>query len=231
MKIGKRVKAKKYRNLREKQKQANAIIQNAKGFLKEDNRAIKKTKAKIKTFYNERGIKTPSRLSFKSLQTKDLKAYENLLDSIIQDKSLSKAEHERKQKQARENLKTAFGKSDEDINDETIDDFINIMESDIISELIEKGLEPSDLIRVEIEYLNNGLSTDDFYNMLTDFYHALGEDAVISDFYVYAEKWQTIKGAFNDFVNMGKYDGSEFDEFRDENINKDIEELREQFLY
>lgn len=189
MKIGKRVKAKKYKSLREKQATANAMLKEAKGRLKEDHRNIKNTKKKIAQFYHSRGLKVPSRLSFKSLSTKDLKAYNNLLDSIINDTFINKEKYDKYRDKMEENFKEQFGDS---LPDVSMDDFINIMNHPIVKQLLDMGMSPSDFIELYEEFVGQGLSDRDFLLMLYDFSKELGEDFLVEDFFIYAEEWQEI---------------------------------------
>lgn len=189
MKIGKRIKAKKYKPLREKQATANAMLKEAKGRLKEDHRNIKGTKKKIAQFYHSRGLKVPSRLSFKSLTTKDLKAYENLLDSIINDTFINKEKYDKYREKMEENFKEQFG---DDLDEEDMVDFLNIMNHPIVKDLLDLGMSPSDFVELYQEFLDQGLSDREFLLMLGDFARELGEDYLVDDFFNYAEEWQEI---------------------------------------
>ena len=189
MKIGKRVKAKKYKPLREKQATANAMLKEAKGRLKEDHRNIKSTKKKIAQFYHSRGLKVPSRLSFKSLTTKDLKAYENLLDSIINDTFINKEKYDKYREKMEENFKEQFG---EDLSDEEMVDFLNILNHPIVKDLLDLGMSPSDFVDLYEQFINDGLSDKEFLMMIGDFARDLGEDYLVEDFFNYAEEWHEI---------------------------------------
>ena len=198
MKIGKRVKAKKYKPLREKQTTANAMLKEAKGRLKDDHRNIKSTKKKIAQFYHSRGLKVPSRLSFKSLETKDLKAYENLLDSIINDTFINKEKYDKYRDKMEENFKEQFG---EELNEEDMVDFLNIMNHPIVKDLLDLGMSPSDFVELYQEFINDGLSDKEFLLMLGDFARELGEDYLVDDFFNYAEEW---KNTYEDFKDHGE---------------------------
>lgn len=198
MKIGKRVKAKKYKTLREKQATANAMLKEAKGRLKEDHRNIKSTKKKIAQFYHSRGLKVPSRLSFKSLSTKDLKAYNNLLDSIINDTFINKEKYDKYRDKMEENFKEQFG---DELNEEDMVDFLNIMNHPIVKDLLDLGMSPSDFVELYQEFINDGLSDKEFLLMLGDFVRELGEDYLVDDFFNYAEEWKT---TYEDFKDHGE---------------------------
>ena len=189
MKIGKRVKAKKYKPLREKQATANAMLKEAKGRLKEDHRNIKSTKKKIAQFYHSRGLKVPSRLSFKSLTSKDLKAYENLLDSIINDTFINKEKYDKYREKMEENFKEQFG---DDLDEEDMTDFLNIMNHPIVKDLLDLGMSPSDFVELYQEFINDGLSDKEFLIMLGDFARELGEDYLVEDFFEYANLWKKL---------------------------------------
>lgn len=189
MKIGKRVKAKKYKPLREKQATANAMLKEAKGRLKEDHRNIKSTKKKIAQFYHSRGLKVPSRLSFKSLESKDLKAYENLLDSIINDTFINKEKYDKYRDKMKENFKEQFG---DELDEEEMTDFLDIMEHPIVKELLNLGMSPSDFVDLYQDFIHEGISDKEFLIMLGDFSRELGEDFLVEDFFVYARQWEEI---------------------------------------
>lgn len=211
MKIGKRVKAKKYKPLREKQATANAMLREAKGRLKDDHRNIKSTKKKIAQFYHSRGLKVPSRLSFKSLSTKDLKAYNNLLDSIINDTFINKEKYDKYREKMEENFKEQFG---EDLTDEEVEDFVDVINSPIVSELLNLGMNPSDFKDLYLAFINEGISDKEFMIMLTDFYNESGEDLKIEDFFIYAEQWEEI---YLDYKDHGEDWGfNSWEDYREE---------------
>lgn len=211
MKIGKRVKAKKYKPLREKQATANAMLKEAKGRLKEDHRNIKNTKKKIAQFYHTRGLKVPSRLSFKSLETKDLKAYENLLDSIINDTFINKEKYDKYRDKMEENFKEQFG---DELDEDEMVDFLNIMNHPIVKDLLDLGMSPSDFVELYQEFINDGLSDKEFLIMLGDFARELGEDYLVDDFFNYAEEW---KETYEDFKDHGEEWGfTSWEDYREE---------------
>lgn len=208
MKIGKRVNAKKYKALREKQKQVNAMLSEAKARLKEDHRSIKTTKKKIAQFYHSRGLKVPARLSFKSLSTKDLKAYENLLDSILNDTFINKEKYEDFKEKMRDNFKEQFG--DDFDSEEELFDFMDILESPIVKNLLDLGMSPSDFVELYQDYVAEGISDEEFLKMLADFNRDLNDDYTVDQFFVYAETWIDY---YLDYKDHGKEWG--FDNWRD----------------
>lgn len=211
MKIGKRVKAKKYKPLREKQATANAMLKEAKGRLKEDHRNIKNTKKKIAQFYHSRGLKVPARLSFKPLSTKDLKAYNNLLDSIINDTFINKEKYDKFREKMEENFKEQFG---DELEEEEMTDFLNIMEHSIVKDLLELGMSPSDFVELYQEFINDGLSDEEFLILLGDFTRELGDDYLVDDFFNYAKEW---KEKYDEFQDHGEEWGFvSWDDYREE---------------
>lgn len=211
MKIGKRVKAKKYKPLREKQATANAMLKEAKERLKEDHRNIKNTKKKITQFYHSRGLKVPSRLSFKSLSTKDLKAYNNLLDSIINDTFINKKKYDKFREKMKENFKEQFG---DELDEENMTDFLDIMEHSIVKDLLELGMSPSDFVELYQEFINDGLSDEEFLILLRDFTRELGDDYLVDDFFNYAKEW---KEKYDEFQDHGEEWGFvSWDDYREE---------------
>lgn len=208
-KIGKRAKtAKVYATLRAKQKMANEFLYGAKNYLKADHKAIVNAKARKKRFYNKRGLKNPSRLSFKNLTKKDLIAYENLLDSIIESTYLNPEKYKSHLERIRENLSNqvldAFGGSAEDY-----DDFI---ESDIFKMLIDLGVDPSSLVRYMQEFVENGFTMDDFITAAKAFIKAFNEGTYTADmFFEYMDDYQdknsdssNSTGDFDDIVKQAK---------------------------
>lgn len=187
-KLGKTaLKAKKYADLRAKQAMANQMLYGSKKYLKTDHSARQNALQRKKNFYNKRGLKNPSRLSFKNLTVKDLKAYETLLDSIINNTYLNPDKYKDHLKKIKENVSQnvldAFGGSAEEYDD--------FMESDIFKMLIDMGIDPSTLVRYMQEFANSGLSINDFITASREFIQ--GVDAgnyTIDSYFSYMDEWQ-----------------------------------------
>lgn len=214
MKIGKRVKAKKYKPLRDKQRQANSMLKEAKGRLKENHRGIRNTKKKIAQFYHSRGLKQPAFLSFKSLQAKDLKAYENLLDSIINDTYINKDKYNDFREKMKENYKQQNGGEEFGTDDEW-DAFLDLWNNPIIDDLMEQGLAPSEFQTLYESFVNDNISDKEFIQMLNDFQAEFGDDDDrLDDFMSYAEQW---KDTYLDYRENGDFMGfSTWDDYREE---------------
>lgn len=213
-KIGKHSQAKKYKELREKQAIANRMIRRAKEYLKPDHKALKNLKAKKRQFYNTRGIRTPSLLSFKSLTRQDLKAYERLLDSIINDTYLNEEKYNRHRERQEEQFR--------DMGVDDMDSAIEVLESDIVQDLINLGLSPSDIIAIIGEYQARGFDVNDFITMCKFFMSEVNSDNMtIDDFFVYADYFMDLYDDFNARVDMGEYAQNEFKEYVEEYYNAD----------
>lgn len=189
--IGKNAKkAKKYADLRAKQKLANEILYGAKDYLGTDHSAIKNALQRKKKFYNKRGLKNPPKLSFKNLTVKDLPMYEQLLDSIINNTYLNPQKYE----QHIEKLKENTSKQILDVFGGNAQEYDSFLESDIFKQLIDMGINPSDLINYMEDFYSNGFSLEDFIAMTKDFIKDVDAGSyTIDDFFIYADEWQDEK--------------------------------------
>ena len=219
-KLGKRAKAKKYASLRNKQAQANKMIREARGRLKSGHQALDRLYEHKKTFYNKRGLKTVGQLSFKNLEVKDLEAYETLLDSILSDTYINKDKYEKHEEKMKEKIKEWYGL--EDIDESTIDEFNEALEGDIFDDLTSLHLPPSELARAEAEYIQTGLTSQDFFNMVKGFDT---QNKPINDFFVYANEYaenllreRAMKERFDREVEVGMWGADEFELFKEEYV-------------
>lgn len=184
----------KRQKIREKQKEANRTMREAKKHLKEDHRAIKQAKERKRLFYTNRGLKNRGMLSDKDIEVKDLEAYEALLDSIIESTYLNKEKYE-KYKTRQENWakEKGFAKTDEEAQS-----LFELLNSEIIQELIDLGVKPSDIM-VYLFSIEDEYSVEDFIQMAKDFMLELslgresklagGYDLSINEFFNYADNW------------------------------------------
>ena len=192
-KIGKNVKAKKYEALRQKQRLANKMIKESHEWLDKDHRAYKELREKKRTFYNKRGLKSSGSLSFKNLTRKDLKDYERMLDSILDTMWFDKDKYDEWKEKARENIQNDII-GDEDFTDDMVDDFIDLMENDLISDIMDMGVK-YDIADIYKEFHNYDLSKEDFVRMTTDFYESLEDgDVTINDYFTYSDTWLQATG-------------------------------------
>lgn len=219
-KLGKRAKAKKYASLRAKQAQANKMIREARGRLKSGHNALDRLYEHKKTFYNKRGLKTVGQLSFKNLESKDLGAYEALLDSILNDTYINKEKYENHEEKMKQCITEWFGS--DDVDGSVVDEFNEALEGDVFNDLLSLQLPPSELATLENEYIISGLSTEDFYNMVKGFD---SKNNTINDFFVYANDYaenllreQELKERFDREVEMGMWGADEYDLFREEYV-------------
>lgn len=219
-KLGKRAKAKKYASLRAKQAQANKMIREARGRLKSGHNALDRLYEHKKTFYNKRGLKTVGQLSFKNLESKDLGAYEALLDSILNDTYINKEKYESHEEKMKERIKEWF--NNDDVDGAVVDEFNEALEGDVFNDLLSLQLPPSELATLENEYIISGLSTEDFFNMVKGFDP---KNNTINDFFVYANDYaenllreQELKERFDREVEMGMWGADEYDLFKEEYV-------------
>lgn len=178
-KIGKRAKSRKYNELRQLQSEANKMLYGSKEWLGIDHRARKKALERKRLFFAKRGLKNPSRLSFKNLTTADIASYENLLRSISESTYLNKEKYE----EFKESQKGIW----EDHFD-TWEEFNAFTESDVFNMLIELGLDPSALYLYIQEYLDGGYDIDTFIDQSKEFIERYKEgDYTIDDYFLFME--------------------------------------------
>ena len=194
MKIGKRASAKKYAGLREKQKLANEFLYGSKKYLKEGHSARTNALAMKKQFYKSRGVETRGKLSFKNLSTKDLKAYEQMLDSIINNTYLNPQKYQEHIKKVKENNAKqildmfADDSGDEDSGAKAFDDF---MLSDIISQLIQEGINPSTLMNYISSWSDGGFTLEQFIEASKSFMEEYeAGNYSITDFFGYMDDYK-----------------------------------------
>ena len=187
-KIGKRAKtAKKYADLRAKQRLANQYLYGSKEWLKVDHKERKNALARKRQFYKTRGLRNPSKLSFKNLTTGDLRAYETLLDSIIENTYLNPDKYQKFKESQTQNGDKAFEKMFDSF--EEWDEFRN---SDIFSMLIELGLDPSALYRYIQEWYDGGYTIDEFVEGAQEFIKEYGEgNYTIDEFFEFMDNWKS----------------------------------------
>lgn len=209
-KIGKHAQAKKYKELREKQALANRMIKRARVYLKPEHKALKNLKAKKKQFYNTRGIKSPAQLSFVSLSRKDLKAYERLLDSIINDTYLNEEKYN--------NFKSKREQQFRDMGVEDVDMAVEVLESDVVADLIALGLSPSkDIMPVLAQYEQSGFGINEFLSMCHLFMNEINTDnATIDDFFVFADYYIQMNNDFMRRVQWGEYEVEQWNDYLNE---------------
>ena len=183
-KIGKRTGAKKYKKLRELQATANRMLYKST-HIEKTNGKRKQVLAMKRQFYKSRGIKNPKHLSFKDLSTKDIKAYQNLLESIINNTYINPEKYEKFQEKMRD-------KFEQQGYDFEYDDIKDILDSDIISELLDLGMSPSDFWQVynDVTVDYGEISPDEFLTMLMRFENEMKYgDMVIDEFYEFADNY------------------------------------------
>ena len=195
--IGKRTGAKKYKKLRELQATANRMLYKST-HIEKTNGKRKQVLAMKRQFYKSRGIKNPSRLSFKDLSPKDIKAYEQLLQSIINNTYINPEKY----KQYQDKMREKFNEQGYDFEYDKIKD---ILESDYISDLIEIGMSPSEFWQVygELTKEYGEIDEEDFFDMLRAFRIDFNNgDVTIDDFFVYADEWYARQRAYKERNNL-----------------------------
>lgn len=183
-KIGKRVNAKKYKELRELQTRVNKMLY-ASDHIEKTNAKRQQVLAMKRQFFKSRGIKNPSKLSFKNLSPKDIKAYKNMLESIANNTYINPEKYKQYQEKMREKFDSyGYNFSYEDVR--------KMLDSEIIQELINEGLTPSEFWQVynEITTDYGDIDEEQFFYMCTDFLQEIHYgDATINEFFVYADEW------------------------------------------
>lgn len=183
-KIGKRWTAKKYADLREKQKMANEYLYGSKHWLKQGHQARTNALSMKKQFYKSRGLETRGRLSFKNLSRADLKAYEQLLDSIINNTYLNPQKYQAHLEKIKSNtdkqILSIFADSGDESGAQAYDDFL---QSDIFKMLIDVGINPSSLVNYITSWESGGFSLSDFVEKSKEFVELFNEDEYTTDDY------------------------------------------------
>ena len=182
--IGKRTTAKKYAKVRQLQATANRMLYKST-HIEKSNSKRKQVLAMKRQFYKSRGIKNPSRLSFRDLSPKDIKAYENLLQSIINNTYINPEKY----KQFQDKMRDKFKQQGYDFE---YDDIKDIFDSDIISELLDLGMSPSDFWQVynDITVDYGEIKPDEFITMLMRFENEMKYgDMTIDEFYEFADNY------------------------------------------
>ena len=200
-KIGKRVNAKKYKELRELQTKVNKMLY-ASDHIEKTNVKRQQVLAMKRQFFKSRGIKNPSKLSFKNLSPKDIKAYKNMLESIANNTYINPEKY----KQYQQKMREKFDSYGYDFEYEEIKD---VLESDIVQELVHEGLTPSEFWQVynEITTDYGKIDVDDFYDMARAFLHEIRySDMSINEFFVYADEWFTKQQETDEENTGGIYD-------------------------
>lgn len=203
MKIGKRASAKKYESLREKQAKANALVLESRKRLGAKHNEIKKITKMKKLFFEKRGVKASGRLSFKNLQAKDIKAYNDFLDAIINAHETNTYLNQVKYEQRRAKLEKAFNDQYGDLGI-TPDELVDIVESDIVAQLKELGIPYKEVFDLFRDYPD--LTTEDVIRALKVFKDMYNEDSTTADdFLIFVD----------DFIQLSQtplFDNFEYDE-------------------
>lgn len=188
--IGKRTKAKKYAKVRQLQATANRMLYKST-HIEKSNGKRKQVLAMKRQFYKTRGIKNPSRLSFRDLSSKDIKAYVNLLESIINNTYINPEKY----KQFQDKMRDKFEQQGYDFE---YDDIKDIFDSDIVNELLDLGMSPSEFWQAyqELSVDYSEMTPDEFMDMLRNFINELKYgDMTIEEFFVYADNYFSKKRA------------------------------------
>lgn len=195
-KIGKRVNAKKYKHIRILQAQANKMLYKSTHIEKSHGKR-KQVLAMKRQFYKSRGIKNPSRLSFRDLSPKDIKAYEKLLKSIVENTYINPEKYKQYQQKMRDKFESyGYNFEFEEIQAVLDDDFVKSM-------LDELDMSPSDFWQVynDIKGENISVTENDFIEMLISFNNDVHTgDITVDDFYVYADAWLNQRADRNDGI-------------------------------
>lgn len=157
--------AKRWKKIKEKQLQVNRMITESRNRLGKEHSAYKQATAKRKQFYKSRGYRIPSQFSMKPLSVKDMKDYENLLDSILNSTYLNKEKYEKYHKQKVQDLIDS-GLADDEKTANAIYDIMNEI-GDILEEL---GIPFSEFAEFMNEKMNEyNLEEKDFEQYVKEF--------------------------------------------------------------
>ena len=216
--IGKNITKPKYDRIRKKQALANKMIKESHEWLNTDHNAYKELKEKKAMFYHKRGLKSKSKLSMKDLRYGDLKAYENMLDSIINNDYFDREKYEKMYAKNIKNIREGLLK-DENAPIEKVNRVIDVLESQTAQDLVDVGLK-YDILDIYNEFEENDmLGTNDalFMDMLDDFHRDNSYDSTTFDsMLVYADEYIRVYKDFIQAVNMGKFDASEWELYKQE---------------
>lgn len=182
--IGKRTTAKKYEHTRMLQATANKMLYKST-HIEKSNGKRQQVLAMKRQFYKSRGIKNPSKLSFKNLSPKDIKAYEQMLESIINNTYINPEKYQ----QFVDKMRDKFNAQGYEFE---YDDIKDILDSDLVQELFEMGMSPSDFWQAynELTVDYGEMQPDEFMNMLKHFRNEMVYgDMSISEFFEYADNY------------------------------------------
>ena len=213
--IGKNITKPKYDRIRKKQALANKMIRESHGWLKPDHAQYKELREKKATFYHKRGLKSKSKLSMKDLRYGDLKAYENMLDSIIDNPYFDREKYEEMNAKNIKNIREGL-LHDENAPLEKVQSIVDILDSQTAQDLIDLGMK-YDIVDMYNEFDDNGIPPELFVDMLSDFHRDYKEDSTTFDsLLIYADEYIQRFNEFIELVNMGKFDASEWDLYKEE---------------
>lgn len=183
--IGKRVTSKKYAKLRILQARVNKMLYKST-HIEKSNGKRQQVLAMKRQFYKSRGIKNPSRLSFRNLSTKDIKAYTQLLESIENNTFINPEKYAKYQEKMREKFES-YGYNF------TFDEIEDVLNDDVIDDLIKDGMSPSDFWAIYDDYTKGNTDEErvnEFLKMTLQFKKDFDNNNVtLEDFYVYADAY------------------------------------------
>lgn len=213
--IGKNITKPKYDRIRKKQALANRKIQESHGWLKPDHAQYKELKEKKATFYHKRGLKSKAKLSMKDLRYGDLKAYENMLDSIIDNPYFDRDKYEELNAKNIKNIREGLLK-DENASLEKVQGIVDILDSQVAQDLVNLGLK-YDIVDIYNEYDALDIPPIIFMDMIEDFHKMQKEDSTTFDnMLIFADEYLQRYTEFVELVNMGKFDASEWELYKQE---------------
>ena len=184
-------KAKKYAGLRKKQATANKYLKQQKKELGKEHRYIKNALDKLDFFQKAHHLDKRPTFSMKGMTTKDVEAYEKLLDSII-DSTYTNPEKYAAHKENQLNFAIEQGWATTKEEAEDVYEFSN---SEIVAELKDRGLGdvPSDLVEKYAEYVQANLKPEDFIDMAKLFEEGYSKNKIKADkFFEFADDYKTV---------------------------------------
>lgn len=213
--IGKNITKPKYDRIRKKQALANKMIKESHEWLNTDHNAYKELKEKKANFYHKRGMRSKSKLSMKDLRYGDLTAYENMLDSIIDNPYFDRDKYEEMNAKNIKNIREGL-LHDENASLEKVKEITDVLNSQVAQDLFNMGIK-YDVIDAYREFSDDDIPIELFFGMLYDFTKSTKEEYhTIDEFLIYADEWKNNYNEFLEMVRMGKFNADEWQLYKSE---------------
>lgn len=196
-------KAKKWKALRKKQALTNRYIREARQRLGRDNRYYISTMNKVHMFQKTHRQSRRQYISMEALRTGDIEAYENLLDSILENTYINPEKYEKhKSAQIERAIEEGWAENEEEAelvyemrNSDLFEELEDIIGENMASEVLDKYA----------EYVQEELSMDDFYTMLKTYKKGYSNDSETSaSFFDYADRFISLMQERDDITKAAE---------------------------